>query len=69
MCVQVRNELEGLTFTAADGSLHPGSALIPVGLQNDLSVEANVLILLAFTVATRLLAFAMTEAAAKLRFL
>ncbi len=66
---QVRNELEGLTFKAADGSLYPGSSLIPVGLQNTLSVEGNVLILLAFTVGTRVFAFALTEAAAKLRFL
>ena len=69
VCWQVRNELEGLTFRAADGSLTPGAALIPVGLQNTLSVEGNVLILLAFTVGTRVLAFALTEAAAKLRFL
>ena len=69
VCWQVRNELEGLTFKAADGSLYPGSSLIPVGLQNTLSVEGNVLILLAFTIGTRVLAFAMTEAAARLRFL
>ena len=66
---QVRNELEGLTFKAADGSMYSGSSLIPVGLQNTLSVEGNVLILLAFTIGTRVLAFALTEAAAKLRFL
>ena len=66
---QVRNELQGLTFRAADGSLVPGASLVPVGLQNTLSVEGNVLILLAFTVITRVAAFAMTEAAAKLRYL
>jgi len=69
LCWQVRNELEGLTFKTADGSLYPGSSLIPVGLQNTLSVEGNVLILLAFTIGTRVMAFALTEAAAKLRFL
>ena len=65
----MRNELQGLTFMGPDGARTPGSQLIPVGLQNTLSVEGNVLILLAFTVLTRLLAFAMTEGAARLRFL
>lgn len=66
---QVRNELDGLTFTAPDGTHVAGSTQIPAGLQNDLGVAANVLVLLSFTGGTRLLAFVMTDVAARLRFL
>ena len=67
--LQVRNELDGLTFTAADGSHVAGSTLIPAGLQNTLSVTANLLILLSMCLGTRLLAFVMTDLAARFRFL
>ena len=68
-CRQVRNELDGLTFTAVDGSHVAGSTLIPGNLQNNFSVEANVLILLAICLGTRLLAFFGTDLAARFRFL
>ncbi len=67
--LQVRNELDGLTFTAPDGTHVAGSTQIPAGLQNNLGVAANVLVLLSFTCGTRLLAFVMTDVAARLRFL
>lgn len=67
--MQVRNELDGLTFTAPDGAKVAGSTLIPHSLQNSLGVTANVLILLGITLGTRVLAFVMTEIAARFRLL
>ena len=69
LLLQVRNELDGLTFSAPDGIHVAGSTQIPAGLQNNLGVAANVLVLLGFTLGTRLLAFAMTDMSARLRFL
>lgn len=66
---QVRNELTGLTFITKNGPHVPGASVIPHSLQNDLSIEGNILILLGFTVVTRVLAFFLTEAAARYRFL
>lgn len=65
----MRNELTGLTFTAPDGTKVAGSTLIPHSLQNSMGVTGNVLVLLGITLGTRLLAFGMTEVAARFRLL
>lgn len=65
----VRNELDGLTFKSTNGTLIAGSHLIPNSLQNNLSVQGNVLVLLGFTVVTRVLAYVLTDLAARFRYL
>ena len=67
--LQVRNELLGSTFKDKAGRHVAGSAVIPYGLQNDYTVSLNVIILLIFTVASRVFAFFLTDAALRLHLL
>ena len=65
----VRNELDGLMFIGKNGTLVAGSTLIPKSLQSNLTAEGNVFVLLGFAVVTRVLAYILTDLAARFRFL
>lgn len=63
----VFNELDGDTFYLADGTAVPGSSLIPSQVQNGLNVLENIMVVLGLAVGTRLLAFVLLYAVAKLK--
>ena len=54
----MKDQFNATTFYTASGEAVPGSSVLPSQIDNGLSVGANLAVLLALTVATRLAAFA-----------